>query len=132
MGAPAAAKGGQVMAVDIHIVLVPSPAGTIPTPLPHTFTGKLDGNLVSSVKIGGQPAATVGSTATNQPSHIATPPGTSFQSPPSDKGTVKVGSATVKIGGQAAARMGDTAETCNDPSDLPGGTVIASGTVMIG
>jgi uncharacterized Zn-binding protein involved in type VI secretion len=38
----------------------------------------------------------------------------------------------VKINGKAAARMGDMAETCNDPSDLPVGTVIASGTVMIG
>ena len=43
-----------------------------------------------------------------------------------------MGSATVKINGKKAARNGDTAETCNDPSDLPAGTVIASGTVMIG
>jgi hypothetical protein len=28
--------------------------------------------------------------------------------------------------------MGDPAMTCNDPADLPGGTVIASGTVLIG
>ena len=27
---------------------------------------------------------------------------------------------------------GDTATTCNDPNDLPAGTVVASGTVLIG
>jgi hypothetical protein len=31
-----------------------------------------------------------------------------------------------------AARNGDTATTCNDPSDLPVGQVIAVGTVFIG
>ena len=66
------------------------------------------------------------------PAHIATPPGTSFQKPPSNKGTIKVGSATVTINGKAAARNGDPAETCNDPSDQPVGTVVAAGTVLIG
>jgi uncharacterized Zn-binding protein involved in type VI secretion len=38
----------------------------------------------------------------------------------------------VHINGKPAARMGDMAQTCNDPADLPAGTVIASGTVLIG
>jgi uncharacterized Zn-binding protein involved in type VI secretion len=38
----------------------------------------------------------------------------------------------VTINGKAAARAGDTAETCNDPTDLPVGTVLAVSTVMIG
>jgi len=38
----------------------------------------------------------------------------------------------VKINGKMAARNGDTAMTCNDPADLPAGTIIAAGTVMIG
>jgi uncharacterized Zn-binding protein involved in type VI secretion len=80
----------------------------------------------------GMPAATVDSTASNSPSHIPTPPGTSFQSPPSNKATIKNGSATVKINGKMAARNGDTAASCNDPTDLPVGTVIAVGTVLIG
>jgi len=78
----------------------------------------------------GMAAATVDSTATNTPSHI--PQGGPFQSPPSNKGTIKMGSTTVKINGKDAARNGDMAETCNDPSDMPVGTVIAVGTVMIG
>ena len=104
----------------------------MPTPLPHPFTGIINGSLSSDVKIMGMPAATVDSTADNTPPHIPTPPGTAFSSPPANKGTIKMGSATVKINGKAAARNGDTANTCNDPADLPAGTVIAVGTVSIG
>lgn len=132
MGQPAAKQGDQVVATDTHIVMVPSPGGPVPTPLPHPFTGIISGGLSSDVKIMGMAAATVDSTADNTPPHIATPPGTSFQKPPSNKATIKMGSSTVKINGKAAARSGDTAETCNDPSDLPAGAVIAAGTVMIG
>jgi len=133
MGQPAAKKGDQVMAVDTHIVMVPAPAGPpVPTPLPHPFAGVISDGLSSDVNIMGMPAATVDSTADNTPQHIATPPGTSFQAPPSNKATIKMGSPTVKINGKMAARNGDTAETCNDPSNLPVGTVIAVGTVMIG
>ena len=131
MGQPAAKEGDQIMATDTHIILIPAAAGaTVPTPLPHPFVGILDGELSSDVNIMGMAAATVDSTATNTPSHI--PQGGPFQSPPSNKGTIKLGSATVKINGKDAARNGDMAETCNDPSDMPVGTVIAVGTVMIG
>lgn len=133
MGQPAAKKGDQIVATDTHIVMVPAPPGPpVPTPLPHPFTGIISGGLSSDVNIMGMPAATVDSTADNTPPHIPTPPGTSFQSPPANKGTIKVGSATVKINGKMAARNGDTAQTCNDPSDLPVGQVIAVGTVFIG
>ncbi len=118
------------MAVDIHIIMIPTPGGPVPTPLPHPFAGVIDGALSSDVNIMGQGAATVGSTATNTPPHI--PQGGPFQSPPADSATIDIGSPTVNINGQAAARMGDTATTCNDPADLPIGTVIAAGTVLIG
>jgi uncharacterized Zn-binding protein involved in type VI secretion len=133
VGMPAAKQGDQIVAVDTHIVMVPAPPGPpVPTPLPHPFAGLLNGGLSSDVKIMGMPAATVDSTADNVPPHIPTPPGTAFQNPPKNKGTIKVGSQTVKINGKAAARMGDTAETCNDPADAPVGTVVAAGTVLIG
>jgi uncharacterized Zn-binding protein involved in type VI secretion len=132
MGQPAAKKGDQIMAVDTHIVMVPSATGPVPTPLPHPFAGIINGGLSSDVNIMGMPAATADSTADNTPPHIPTPPGTAFQAPPSNKATIKIGSPTVKINGKMAARNGDTALTCNDPSDLPAGTVIAVGTVMIG
>lgn len=132
MGQPAAKGNDQVVATDTHIVMVPAGPSLVPTPLPHPVTGILNGALVATVKIGGQPAAVVGSTADNQPPHIPTPPGTSFQRPPANRGTVQVGSATVRIGGKSAARNGDTAMTCNDPADAPVGTVVAAGTVFIG
>jgi uncharacterized Zn-binding protein involved in type VI secretion len=132
MGQPAAVKDSMVVAVDTHIVMVPTPGGPVPTPLPHPHMGKLDGGLIGTVKIGGQQAAVVGSTGTNSPSHIATPPGTSFQNPPANKGEVFMGSATVKIGGKAAARNLDPVKTCNDPADLPVGQIVAFGTVLVG
>lgn len=130
MGQPAAKQGDKIMATDTHIIMIPSPGGPVPTPLPHPFMGIINGGLSSDVKIMGMPAATVDSTATNTPPHI--PQGGPFQSPPANKGTIKLGSITVKINGKMAARNGDMAMTCNDPSDLPVGKVIAVGTVMIG
>ncbi|MGB7922518.1 MAG: PAAR domain-containing protein [Pyrinomonadaceae bacterium] len=130
---PAAKQGDQIVAVDTHIVMVPAPPGPpVPTPLPHPFAGIINGGLSSDVKIMGKPAATVDSTADNTPPHVPTPPGTAFQKPPSNKGTIKIGSPTVKINGKMAARNGDMAMTCNDPADMPAGKVIAVGTVMIG
>ena len=128
MGAPAAKKGDKVTATDMHMIQPPAPAS--PVLLPHPFAGTLDGGLSADVNIMGLPAATVDSTATNAPPHV--PSGGSFVNPPANKGKVVVGSATVSINGKAAARAGDTAETCNDPNDLPAGTVVASGTVFIG
>lgn len=132
MGLPAATANSTVTAVDTHIVMVPTPGGPVPTPLPHPFNGVVDGGLVNTVKINGQPAAVVGSTATNTPAHLPTPPGTTFQKPPANRGTVFMGSATVRIGGQAAARQGNPVTTCNDPADAPVGQLIAAGPVLIG
>ena len=132
MGQPAAKQGDQIVAVDTHIVMVPSGPALVPTPLPHPFTGIINGGLSGDVKIMGMAAATVDSMADNTPPHIPTPPGTSFQKPPSNKATIKLGSLTVKINGKMAARNGDTALTCNDPVDAPVGTVVAVGTVNIG
>lgn len=130
MGQPAAKQGDQIMATDTHIVMIPSPGGPVPTPLPNPFAGALDGSLSQDVMIEGKAAAVQGSTATNSPSHV--PQGGSFQKPPSNKATIQMGSSTVFINGKPAARNGDTALTCNDPADLPAGTIIATGTVLIG
>jgi uncharacterized Zn-binding protein involved in type VI secretion len=130
MGQPGAKQGDQIIATDTHIIMIPSPGGPVPTPLPHPFTGQIDSGLSSEVNIEGKPAAVQGSTATNTPSHI--PQGGPFQKPPSNQATIQLGSGTVFINGKPAARNGDTALTCNDPADLPTGTVMAVGTVMIG
>ncbi|HEX9619301.1 MAG TPA: PAAR domain-containing protein [Polyangiaceae bacterium] len=132
MGQPAAKGNDQIIATDTHIVMVPAGPSLVPTPLPHPFAGILNGGLIASVKIGGQTAAVVGSTADNTPAHVPTPPGTSFQKPPANKASVQLGSATVRIGGKAAARNGDVALTCNDPVDAPVGQVVAAGMVRVG
>jgi uncharacterized Zn-binding protein involved in type VI secretion len=130
MGQPAAKQGDQVVATDTHIVMIPSPGGPVPTPLPHPFSGQLDGGLSQDVNIEGKPAAVQGSTATNMPAHI--PQGGPFQQPPKNKATIQLGSMTVSINGKPAARNGDMAMTCNDPADMPVGKVIAVGKVFIG
>ncbi len=128
---PAAKMGDRIVATDIHIILVPAPPGPpVPTPLPHPFAGIISGNCSTNVLIESKPAATLGSTAVNLPPHI--PSGGPFAKPPSNQGTIMAGSATVLINNKPAARMGDQAMTCNDPVDLPVGTVIATGTVIIG
>lgn len=133
MGKPAAKLGDQVVGTDIHIILIPAPPGPpVPTPLPHPFSGKITGGCSSNVKIGGMPAATLGSTADNIPPHI--PQGGPFQVPPTNKGTIVMGSGTVMINKKPAARIGDTILTCNDPVPAPTCQIIPSGqpTVMIG
>jgi uncharacterized Zn-binding protein involved in type VI secretion len=130
MGQPAAKQGDQITAFDSHIILLPSPGGPVPTPIVLPFTGIIDGNLSTDVKIMGMPAATMGSTATNTPAHI--PPGGPFQVPPTNQGTILKGSATVMINGKPAARNLDTAQTCADPIPNMSAQVVAAGTVMIG
>lgn len=126
MGQAIAKKDDQIVAVDIHIVII----GNTTAPMPHPFNGFIDGDLSSNVNVMGQPAATVNSTATNTPAH--TPAGNAFQRPPKDEATIFSGSGSVFINGKPAARNNDTALTCNDPADLPVGTVVAVGTVNAG
>ena len=127
-GKPAAKQGDRVVGVDTHIVMIPSPGGPIPTPVPMPFNGVLDGDLSSNVKIENKPAAVKGSTASNTP-HV--PAGGPFQKPPADKATIQTGSGSVLINHKPAAQMGGTAMTCNDPADAPNGSVIASTTAVL-
>jgi len=133
MGAPVATQSAQVVAIDTHIVLVPTPGGPVPTPLPHPFSGQIQAATVPTVNAGGQPVAVQDSVAINNPPHIPTPPGASFQVPPKNQGKVLIASQTVFAGGKGMARIGDTVMTCNDPTDTPVGTIVAApGTVFAG
>lgn len=130
MGMPAAKEGDRVIGLDTHIVMIPSPGGPVPTPMPMPFVGQLSDSLSSSVFIDEKAAATKGSVANNQPQHI--PAGGPFQTPPSNKATIDQVSQTVFVDNKGVARMGDVAKTCNDPQDAPNGVVIATGTVFSG
>lgn len=124
----AARENDTVTAQDTHIVMIPSAWGTTPTPQPMPFVGRLTRGLSPDVQIDGAAAAVAGSVAVNQPPHI--PAGGTFQRPPSNKGTVVMGSTTVLINGQRAARLGDQVTTCNDPVDAPAGRIISGSTVV--
>ncbi len=123
MGKPAARKDDPVTGVDTHIIMFPTPAGEVPTPIPHPFKAKISTGVSTNVKIGGKPAAMVGNQTQNQPSHI--PQGPRFMVNPTNKGTILLGSFTVFINKKPAARMGDKVMTCNDPAPLPMGTIAA-------
>jgi uncharacterized Zn-binding protein involved in type VI secretion len=128
VSAPVAKEGDVVVAVDTHLV-VPEGGGTpVATPLP--FQGRLDTSLANDVLAENLPVAVVGSVATQSPGHVVAPK--SFAKPPSNRATVVAGSATVLVRGVALARAGDVAETCNDPADLPVGTIQAGSTVLVG
>ncbi|MEM2125178.1 MAG: PAAR domain-containing protein [Candidatus Methanosuratincola sp.] len=131
MGSPAAKLGDLITATDVHMVLMPSPGGPVPTFVNLPFIGSIVEQVSKDVFIESLPAATVGSVAFNTPPHIAPPPGT-FAKPPSNKAQIIDGSKSVFINGKPAARSGDPAVTCNDPVDLPVGTVTAIGKVLIG
>jgi uncharacterized Zn-binding protein involved in type VI secretion len=130
MTKPAAKQNDQVVGTDTHILMVPSPGGPVPTPTPMPFTGMLDTELSPDVLIEGLAAATEGSKASNTPAHV--PTAGPFQKAPSNRGTIQSGSSCVLINDKPAARAGDPALTCNDPDDLPNGSVVASSTVLIG
>ncbi|WP_129356949.1 PAAR domain-containing protein [Sorangium cellulosum] len=130
MGAPGAKQGDRVVAIDTHVVMVPSPAGPVPTPTPMPFSGQLSSELCSTVFLDDKAAAIRGSKAVNSPAHA--PTAGPFQRPPSNEATVHRGSSRVFFDGREAARMGDPAVTCNDPEDTPNGTVVAEGTVFVG
>ena len=131
MGRSAAKQNDKVVSVDTHILMVPSPGGPVPTPTPMPFNGILGSELSPDVMIENVAAATKGSVADNTPPHL--PTAGPFQSPPSNKATIKDGSSTVMINNKPAAHLGDPADTCNDPADQPNGKVIGTAaTVLVG
>src|SRR5262245_13475804 len=128
MGLPAAKLADQVMATDQHLIQPAGPGS--PFLALYDFNGIIDDGLSRDVLIDGWPAATVGSTATNTTPHVAS--GGTFVLSPSNRAIIVSGSATVLINGRPAVRLGDTVLTCNDPVNLPVGSVIASSSVLIG
>ena len=132
MPQPAARQNDPVTGTDVHILLVPSPGGPVPTPTPLPFAGQLVTALSTDVLINGRPAATQGSVAQNMPPHLCPPPA-SFSKPPTNQGRVLLGSPTVLVNGKPLARLGDQVVTCNDPVDAPTSAITAgSPDVLVG
>ena len=115
---PAAKQTDKIIGVDTHIILIPTPGGPVPTPLPHPFNGMITTDCSTTVFIGGLPAATVDSVADNIPPHI--PQGGPFQTPPTNKGKIIMGSPDVFIdnggGGGAGGSGGATSSSATAQS----------------
>jgi type VI secretion system secreted protein VgrG len=129
-GKQLAKKDDQVVGVDMHDIMVPSPSGPVKVPMiPHPYMGKLADKLSDDVTINDKPAAVKGSKSKhNPPGHICMPPGVMFASPPSGEGEVSSGTAAkCKINDKEAACLGSMVKTCNDPQDQETCTIIAVG-----
>jgi len=108
---------------------VPAPSGTAPVAgLP--FSGPLLDGLVSSVRIGGKPAAVQGSSGMNTPPHAGLHASDPAMSPTQQKGQVVMGSSTVRFGGKPAAYSGCMVTHCTPP--VPGQLTGSATTVKIG
>lgn len=125
---PVAKFQDHVVAVDTHLVI--PEGGSKPEPIPLPFDGQLVEGLSPDVLAENRAVALVGSVARQAPGHVVAPK--SFAKPPSNQATVVVGSPTVLANSCPLARASDAALTCNDPADLPIGTVVAGGTVLSG
>src|SRR5262245_22583256 len=135
----AAKQWDLVIGVDTHLVMVPSPLGPIPTPLPHLFTGVVYDPLglaiaaaSAGIGIGGgvlinrSPVANT-RTEVRGFAHIPTPPGTAFapSDQPDNTGTIVTGSKTVSMGGSSCARLTSLVSSCNFPVNLPTSACLA-------
>jgi uncharacterized Zn-binding protein involved in type VI secretion len=127
VAAPAIVKNNRITGIcPIH--QVPAPSGIAPAgPLP--FSAPLTDGLVSSVLIGGQPAAVMGSSGTNKPAHVGLHASDPFAVARTQVGRITSGSTTVLIGGKPAATAASQA-TCCGPT--PGKLVPGVPTVLIG
>ncbi len=135
MGKPGAKKMDQIVSAtpgDVHIIMIPSPGGPIPTPIPHPCASMIKDKVATKVKVMGQPGAVKGSKSKHTPPHIPMGPGP-FQKPPKNEGEIITGSANVFYEGKEAAMLGDTGQMCSDPSDTPVGKVMGTAaTVLVG
>ncbi len=127
--------GDPVLGIDIHLVMVPTPAGPVPTPLPHPFVGVVFdpigaalGGIIGGgvVLINGSPAGNTGTEVKGLP-HFPTPPGVSPapNDKPDNAGQLLTGSKTVSFGGSSQSRTFSSAISCSFPVDLPSSICMA-------
>ncbi len=119
---PASTHLNLIIGIDIHAVMVPTPAGPIPTPLPHPFIGYLfdiadllpiiGATVFINYKMRGC-SFTGGMLGTYK--HLPTPPGTIFVVPTVGHDAYNFfGSLKVKAEGNLLAASPYLTMTCND------------------
>ena len=107
-----------LVGIDTHIIMIPSPAGPIPTPLPHPYVGMVFDPmdyvpmLGASVWINGLPRGVAGSNGQALPPHI--PMGGPFMKPPSNESEIFMGSATVVVDGDPQSFLALPVLSCQD------------------
>jgi len=115
---PGAKHLDPVLGVDIHIILIPTPGGPVPTPLPHPFIGMILDPMDyvpiigSTVLVNGSHRGQAGTAGKCLPPHI--PMGGPFQKPPGNESENFLGSATVLVDGEPFTHLVHPALTCND------------------
>jgi RHS repeat-associated protein len=135
----AAKFGDPVAGIDIHMVMVPTPA-PVPTPLPHPFVGVVFDPIGAAVGaaigavlsgggpvfVNGMPTGNTGTDVKGYP-HFPTPPGTAPapNDPPANEGTIILGSKTVKFAGSSQGRLGSVVMSCSFPVSLPTSVCLA-------
>jgi RHS repeat-associated protein len=111
-----------VLGIDVHIVLVPTPAGPVPTPVPHPFVGMLFDpqdyvpGSGATVLVNGLPRAHAGTTVLAIP-HV--PIGGVFLKPPANTGEMYMGSATVIVEGEPMSYALLPVLSCSDIGMAP-------------
>ncbi|MDY7232218.1 DUF6531 domain-containing protein [Hyalangium rubrum] len=131
-----------VLGIDIHIVLVPTPAGPVPTPVPMPFVGMVfdpvglaigaaigmaTGGGPGLVLVNSMPVTNCGTSVTNKLTMPHLPvPGVAFaRGMPGNDAELYFGSLNVSLGGTLGVRLGDIALSCSDPVRLPTSVVLA-------
>ncbi|RKH56655.1 DUF6531 domain-containing protein [Corallococcus llansteffanensis] len=131
-----------VLGLDIHMVLLPTPAGPVPTPVPMPFVGMVfdpvglalgaaigmaTGGGPGLVLVNGLPVANCGTAVTNLLTLPHLPlPGVGFvKGLPNNDAELMFGSLNVSLGGNLGVRLGDIALSCSDPVRLPTSLTLA-------
>lgn len=131
-----------VLGVDIHIVLVPTPAGPVPTPVPMPFVGMVfdpvglavgaaigmaAGGGPGLVLVNSMPVTNAGTNVTNMLTMPHLPvPGVAFaKGLPGNDAELFFGSLNVNLAGSLGVRLGEIALSCSDPVRLPTSVVLA-------
>ncbi|MDX2087889.1 MAG: DUF6531 domain-containing protein [Kofleriaceae bacterium] len=137
-----------VVGVDIHLHLVPTPGGPVPTPIPQPFmgmvgdpvgavVGAITGAVVSLVQSGqvqlpsgpvlinGLPATTTDGIGKNMLllPHMPMPPGTAHVKKPNGEATLPLGVLKTTFGGVSGVPLAQIAISCGDPP-LPTSKVV--------
>jgi hypothetical protein len=114
-------------------MLVPTPAGPVPTPLPHPFTGLVLDPMGAAtnaamgggvVLVNGLFVTNCGTAVMNIPPHLPVP-GPFAKGKPENDAELWFGALNVSMGGSLAVRLGEIALSCSDPVRMPTSVVIA-------